>query len=111
MGLDDLNRDRKRVKRWGIIAILGVLVVGAGTVVKNKMLDARPPEFRTVEIQRGSLNLTVTATGTLKAISQVDVGSELSGTIETVEVDYNDRVKRDQILATLNTDELKAKVL
>ncbi|MGH8487433.1 MAG: efflux RND transporter periplasmic adaptor subunit [Gammaproteobacteria bacterium] len=106
-----MKRDRKPLMRWGIIAILGVLVVGVGIVVKNRILNARPPEIKTVKVQRGSLTVTVTATGTLKPISQVDVGSELSGTIETVEVDYNDRVKRGQVLATLNTDELKAKVL
>jgi HlyD family secretion protein len=111
LGLDDVKRDRKRVKGWGIIAIVGVLVVSIGLMVRNQILNARPSEFETVEIQRGSLSVTVAATGTLKPINQVDVGSELSGTIETVEVGYNDRVKFDQILATLNTDELKAKAL
>ncbi|MGH9960123.1 MAG: efflux RND transporter periplasmic adaptor subunit [Pyrinomonadaceae bacterium] len=111
LGLDDVKRDRKRVKGWGIIAIVGVLVVSIGLMVRNQILTARPSEFETVEIQRGSLSVTVAATGTLKPINQVDVGSELSGTIETVEVGYNDRVKFDQILATLNTDELKAKAL
>jgi len=111
LGLDDVNRDRKRVKGWGIIAIVGVLVVSIGLMVRNRILNSRPSEFETVEIQRGSLSVTVAATGTLKPINQVDVGSELSGTIETVAVGYNDRVKLDQILATLNTDELKAKVL
>lgn len=111
LGLDDVKRDRKRVKGWGIIAIVGVLVVSIGLMVRNQILTARPSEFETVEMQRGSLNVTVAATGTLKPINQVDVGSELSGTIETVEVGYNDRVKLGQILATLNTDELKAKAL
>ncbi|MGH8651019.1 MAG: efflux RND transporter periplasmic adaptor subunit [Gammaproteobacteria bacterium] len=111
LGFDDVKRGRKPLKRWGIIAIVGVLVVGVGIVMKNQMRNARPSEFKTVKVQRGGLTVTVTATGTLKPINQVDVGSELSGTIETVEVDYNDRVKRGQMLATLNTDELKAKVL
>lgn len=111
LGLDDVKRDRKRVKGWGIIAIVGVLVVSIGLMVRNQILNSRPSEFETVEIQRGSLNVTVAATGTLKPINQVDVGSELSGTIETVEVGYNDRVKLGQILATLNTDELKARAL
>src|SRR5919109_4751866 len=110
LGFNDVNRDRKRLKRWGIIAILGVLAVGVGIVVKNQVLNARPPEFKTVKVQRGSLIVTVTATGTLKPINQVNVGSELSGTIETVEVDYNDRVKQGQILARLDTDELEAKL-
>jgi len=55
--------------------------------------------------------VTVTATGALEPTNQVDVGSELSGIIKTVEVDYNDRVTVGQILARLDTDKLKAKVL
>jgi len=111
LGFDEVNRDRKPLRQWSIIAILGGLLVGVGIVVKNQILNARPSELKTVTVQRGNLTLTVTATGTLKPINQVDVGSELSGTIETVEVDYNDRVKRGQVLAMLNTDELKAQVL
>ena len=110
LGFNDVNRDRKRLKRWGIIAILGVLVVSVGLMMKYQVLSTRPSQFKTVEVQRGSLTVTVTATGTLKPINQVNVGSELSGTIEMVEVDYNDRVKQGQILARLNTDELKAKL-
>lgn len=106
-----MNRRQKRRKRWGIIALLGVLVVSGGLGVRNQVLNARLPQFKTVEVQRGNLTVTVTATGTLKPISQVDVGSEVSGTIETVEVDYNDRVKQGQRLARLNTDQLEAKVL
>jgi RND family efflux transporter, MFP subunit len=85
--------------------------VSVGLVVKSQVLNTHEPEFKAVKVQRGSLTVTVTATGTLKPINQVDMGSELSGTIETVEVDYNDRVKQGQILAMLNTDQLKAKVL
>ncbi len=110
LGLDDVNRDRKPLKRWGVIAILAVLVVSVGIVVKNQILNTRPSQFKTLKVQRGSLTVVITATGTLKPIKQVSVGSELSGTIETVEVDYNDRIKQGQILARLNTDELKAKL-
>ena len=53
----------------------------------------------------------MTATGNLEPINQVDVGSELSGIIETVEADYNDRVKVGQVLAKLDTDKLEAQVL
>jgi HlyD family secretion protein len=50
--------------------------------------------------------MTVTATGTLEPTNQVDVGSELSGTIARVLVDYNDRVTRGQVLAELDTRKL-----
>ena len=62
-------------------------------------------------MQRGNLTVVVTATGTLEPVNQVDVGSELSGIIDIVEVDYNDRVELGQVLARLDTDKLQAEVL
>jgi HlyD family secretion protein len=53
----------------------------------------------------------VTATGTVQPVNQVDVGTEISGTIKTVEVDFNDRVKVGQVLARIDTEKLQAQVL
>jgi HlyD family secretion protein len=52
----------------------------------------------------------VTATGTLQPMNKVDVGSELSGIVKSVEVDFNDRVKVGQVLARLDTTRLEAQV-
>lgn len=68
-------------------------------------------QFVSAEVIRGDLTVTVTATGSLEPLNQVEVGSEISGTIETVHVDFNDRVKKGHILARLNTDEQKARVV
>jgi len=67
--------------------------------------------YKTAEVQRANLTMTVTATGTLEPVNQVDVGSELSGIIDSVEVDYNERVEFGQVLARLDTDALEAEVL
>ena len=67
--------------------------------------------FQTQEVQRGDLTVTVTATGTVEPVNQVDLGSELSGTIDAVLVDFNDRVQRDQVLARMDTDRLEAQVI
>jgi HlyD family secretion protein len=53
----------------------------------------------------------VTATGILEPVNQVEVGTEISGTIESVAVDFNSRVKRGDILARLNTERLEAQVV
>jgi HlyD family secretion protein len=66
--------------------------------------------YKTQDVQRGNLTVIVTATGTLQPTNQVDVGSELSGIIKTVEVDYNGKVKVGQILARLDTLKLEAQV-
>ena len=57
---------------------------------------------------KGDLEVIVSATGTLEPVTQVDVGSEVSGTLLTVEADFNDSVKKGQILARLNTTKLEA---
>lgn len=67
--------------------------------------------YVTDEVRRGDLQATVIATGTLEPVNKVDVGSELSGTIETVEVDFNDRVRQGQVLARLDTEGLQVGVL
>ncbi len=69
------------------------------------------PRYETQEARRGGLVVTVTATGPLTPINQVDIGSELSGTIRTVEADFNDPVKKGQVLARLDTTRLDAQVL
>ena len=64
----------------------------------------------TEEIAKGDLSVTVSATGNLYPINQVDVGSELSGIVEKVLVDENDRVKRGQVLAQLDLSKLDDQV-
>src|SRR5690606_23266837 len=62
------------------------------------------PEYITEAVVERSLDIEVTATGNLRPTNQVDVGSEVSGRIDRVLVDVNDRVARGQVLAQINTD-------
>lgn len=109
LGLDQQSVRRRSVK-WVAAAViaLGVVAVSA-TFLRSG--NGAAVQYKTIEAKRGDLTVTVTATGTLEPVNQVDVGSEVSGTIKTVEVDYNDRVKVGQVLARLDTDKLKAQVL
>jgi HlyD family secretion protein len=66
--------------------------------------------YTTVPVTRGDLVVSVNAAGTIQPINQVDVSSELSGTVASVAVTYNTKVKAGQILATLKTDRLAASV-
>ena len=65
----------------------------------------------TQEVTRGDMTVTVTATGNLEPRNQVDIGSELSGTIRAVNVDVNDEVKAGQVLADARHDAAQAQVL
>jgi HlyD family secretion protein len=68
------------------------------------------PEYVTTTVSRGDLTVTVSATGTLEPRDRVDIGAEISGRIENVFVDFNDRVARGQVLAELDTEQLRARL-
>ncbi len=77
----------------------------------NRSMEKNTVRFKTQPAKRGNLTVTVTATGNLAPTNQVNVGSELSGIVRQVLVDYNDRVKVGQVLARLDTTRLKDQVL
>ena len=70
----------------------------------------RPTAYVTAAVTRGPLTVTVNATGTLQPRDQVDVGAEISGRVNEVRVDYNDPVKKGQVLAIINTDQIRAQL-
>jgi HlyD family secretion protein len=68
------------------------------------------PQYMTARVERGSLRNTVTATGTLQAVTTVQVGSQASGTISALNVDFNSPVKQGQVIAQLDPSVSKAQV-
>ena len=100
---------RRRIGRWAVVA--GAVVAAAVVVVILLSNRGDEPRFQTAKVARGNLTVIVTATGTLQPTNQVDVGSELSGIVKTVEADFNDTVKIGQVLARLDTTRLEAQVL
>lgn len=97
-------------KRWVRWAVLAVVVIGIAVFIFARG-GAKAPQYVTQDVTRGDLTVTVTATGNLEPRNQVDIGSELSGTIRSVDVDVNDTVKAGQVLAMLDTSRLNAQVL
>lgn len=95
--------------KWLVsIAVISVIAIAGWLIFANG--ESQSVHYKTANVSRGSLSITVTATGTLEPVNQVEVGSEISGTINAVLVDFNDRVKQGQVLARMNTDQLQAKV-
>lgn len=99
---------RPVIKWLGLVAVVVVVSIGIWLIFSNG--QSQTVHYKTANVSRGLLSITVTATGTLEPVNQVEVGSEISGTIKTVLVDYNDVVKKGQVLARMNTDQLQAKV-
>jgi HlyD family secretion protein len=91
--------------------LAAALVVLVAIYAISQRDGAAKVRYTTEPVTRGPLTVTVTATGNLEPRNQVDIGSELSGTVRLVNVDVNDEVKRGQVLATLDTERLKAQVL
>jgi HlyD family secretion protein len=111
LGLDaPSGRSRRNLWRWMAISAL-VMMATLGVFYFMAKGKAPALQYKTQATVRGDMTLTVTATGNLQPTNQVDVGSELSGTIRNVEVDYNDQVKVGQVLARLDTSKLTAQVL
>ena len=97
----------KRLAIWG-----GGIVIASAIVLLVRMKPKTDPvQYVTQPARRGNLVVTVSATGTLQPIKKVDVGIEVSGTIKTVAVDYNDQVTNGQLLAQLDTDKLESQAL
>lgn len=67
-------------------------------------------QYVTERVGRGDVTVTVRATGTIEPTDQVEVSSELSGTMRYVDVDFNDTVKKGQVLARLDTEALEAQI-
>jgi len=104
-----LARGRRRRGR-GLGWALGLLVVGGAVLWLMWPGTNQQVGYQTEPVTRGDLVITVTATGTVQPTTEVDVSSELSGTLATVEVDYNDQVAVGQVLARLEDTRLAAQV-
>jgi len=84
-------------------AWIGGLVVALLLGGRFLLPSSAPVAYNTIPVTRSDLSLTVSATGTLAPQDQVDVGAEVSGKIDAILVDFNDHVKKGQVLARINT--------
>ena len=107
--LESRSGGRSRL-RWILPAVAVVLVAGGSLLFFRSKEDANLPRFKTETAERGGLVVRVSATGNLQPTNKVNVGSELSGIVEQVFVDVNDRVEKGQVIARLDIAILKDEV-
>jgi HlyD family secretion protein len=95
---------------WRLVFWLALFAVsGAGYALWKKMpADAAAPKFKTEKIERGNIVQSITANGTLNPVVVINVGTQISGTIQKLHVNFNDRVSAGQILAELDPSLLNA---
>lgn len=99
------KKSSKRILKYGVfaLAIIATIAVfsGGGDEKRN---------YITINITRGDLSYTVSATGEIQPVNTVNVGSQVSGTIDNLYVDFNSNVKKGDILLTIEPSVLQASV-
>ena len=92
------------------LAIVAALVGGAVWAYLYAQSRGNVPKYRMVRVERGPLTAAVSATGNLNAVITVQVGSQVSGQIKDLLVDFNSIVKKNQVIARIDQDIFVAKV-
>lgn len=91
------------------IAILIIVVVGAIFLFFSFRTEEKAKiDYEVFKVRRGNIRNTITATGTIEPITQVEVGTQVSGTIARILVDYNSEVKKGQLIAELDKTVLES---
>jgi|CZKP01.1.fsa_nt_gi HlyD family secretion protein len=91
-----------------ITIILVALLVSSYYLFFNG--DKKAQQYTFAQISRGTISQTITATGTLQAVTTVDIGTQVSGKITKLYVDFNDHVRKGQLLAVIDTTTLVTQV-
>lgn len=109
LGLDDNGRRRSWTRRivYGLIAV--ALIAAVLFALRSRKTAEGGTSYVTSPARVGELVETVSATGTLEALDTVEVGAETSGRILEVLVDFNDRVRKGQVLATIDPEQATAR--
>lgn len=95
--------------RWLLVAV--VLVALSGAWWWRSRAAGAAPKYRTAEVNRGSVESVVSATGTIRPVVQVEVGSQVSGTVSKLYADYNSRVRAGQIILQLDQSSFRARTV
>lgn len=111
---DDANAPDPQTQPCQRRRLISIIVVAAVAAALWWWWHQRTPDaasgYRTATVDRGDIRVAISATGTLSAISTVDVGSQISGQITDVLVDFSDRVRKGQLLARIDPSTYEAQI-
>lgn len=97
--------------RHGLVAAIVLAVAGGGLYFyRQREAVASSGAYRTATVERGDIRVAISSTGTLSAISTVTVGSQISGQVTEVLADYNDKVRKDQVIARIDPKTYEAQI-
>lgn len=95
---------------WTIAGIATLIVAGGAIAYVNWKPFTRAPEYRLTKVERGDITAVVSATGTLNPVVSVSVGSQVSGQVKELYVDFNSSVKKGQLIARIDPDSFTLRV-
>jgi HlyD family secretion protein len=101
---------RSNKRSTATLLVVAGLAVAGGVWAWKRASSTPPVTFRTARVDRGAVEATVTATGALNAVVTVQVGSQVSGTIQKLGADFNSQVTEGQVIAQIDPTRFRANV-
>jgi len=95
--------------KWIVIAIILICLAIAAWFLSKQYLVMSQPKYTTVSVEEGPIVANIRASGTLNPVRSITIGTGVSGMIRELTVDFNDKVKQDQIIAKIDQREFQAK--
>jgi HlyD family secretion protein len=92
------------------LALVSASIIGTAIVIYWKFYLVAPIQYRTQVVEKGDVSQTVSANGTINPVTLVSVGTQVSGTVKKLYVDFNSKVKKGQILLELDDSLLAAQL-
>ena len=99
---------KKLLKILIILVILGAIAYGVKTFLFSESAENAAGPLVSTKVVQTTISTTISATGTLEPVDQVEVGTQVSGDIAKINVDFNSKVKKGQVIAELDKSKLKA---
>jgi len=97
-------------RRWLWPVIIVLALAAAAYWFMSSRSDTGEQGYRTEAVTRGEIRTAISATGTLSATATVDIGTQVSGILQAVDVDYNDVVKKGQVIARIDPSTYQARL-
>ncbi len=102
---------KRSPRRWLVPAVIALIALLAlGWWWSKREATSEEGAYRTTPVERGDIRVAISATGTLSAISTVTVGSQISGQVTDVLVDFNSPVKKGEVLARIDPSTYEAQI-
>jgi HlyD family secretion protein len=91
---------KKKTIIWAAVAVVALLAIGSWLFGSSP--DAQKVHIATAPVIKGDVSVSITATGTIEPVTKVEVGTQVSGIVDKIYVDYNSEVKKGQLIAEMD---------